>query len=90
MRLVAYTIDQNPYFRLSNTISSNMNKKGKGKKLLHQFGSIFSPCTIIGKFIIPLAYNKNGGQSQERNTGKMSSSIDSTIFLTDTLKAIEH
>lgn len=88
--LVAYAIDQDPYFRLSHTISNNMNKRGKGKKPLHPFGHTFSPCSIIGKFIPPLTFNKNGGQSQERSTGKMSSSIssDSTIFLTDTEKVI--
>ena len=45
----------------------------------------FSPCSIIGKFIPPLTFNKNG-EAKERNTGKMSSSVsaESTIFLTDT------
>lgn len=88
--LVAYAIDQDPYFRLSHQISNSMNKRSKGKKPLHPFGRTFSPCSIIGKFIPPLTFNKRDDSAQERNTGKMSSSTsaDSTIFLTDTEKVI--
>ncbi len=50
---------------------------------------MFSPCSIIGEFIPPLTFDKNG-EAQQCSTGKMSSSVsaDSTIFLTDTLKEI--
>ncbi len=62
-----------------------MNKRMKSKAAPREIGHMFSPCSIIGKFIPPLTFNKRG-EAQERNTGKMSSSIsaDSTIFLTDT------
>ena len=83
--LVSYAIDQDPYFRLASNISTGMNKRMKSKAAPREIGHMFSPCSIIGKFIPPLTFNKRG-EAQERNTGKMSSSIsaDSTIFLTDT------
>lgn len=88
--LVAYAIDQDPYFRLSSQISSTLNKKIKSKSASGSLKKTFSPCSIIGKFIPPLTYNKSGSD-KDRNTGKMSSSIsaDSTIFLTDTPEQIK-
>lgn len=83
--LVAYAIDQDPYFRLSSQISNTMNKRIKSKSVSAPLRHTFSPCSIIGKFIPPLTFNKNAS-AKDRSTGKMSSSIsaDSTIFLTDT------
>ena len=86
--LVAYAIDQDPYFRLCRTISENMNKRIRSKSVSLPLSSpikhMFSPCSIIGKFIPPLTFNKNGADG-DRNSGKMSSSIstDAIIFLTD-------
>lgn len=87
--LVAYAIDQDPYFRLSSQIANNMDRKLKSKSSRHEQGKMFSPCSIIGKFIPPLTFNKSM-TGAERNTGKMSSTIsaDSTIFLTDSEKEI--
>ncbi len=84
--LVSYAIDQDAYFRLSHQISTTMNKITRRG---HTHGKTFSPCSIIGKFIPPLTYNIRD-EAQERSVGKMSSSVsaDSTIFLTDTPKAI--
>ncbi len=83
--LVAYAIDQDPYFRLSSQISNTMNKRIKSKSVSAPLRHTFSPCSIIGKFIPPLTFNKNAS-AKDRSTGKMSSTIsaDSTIFLTDT------
>lgn len=87
--LVAYAIDQDPYFRLSSQISNTMNKRIRSKSVSLPVKHTFSPCSIIGKFIPPLTFNKNA-EAKDRSTGKMSSSIsaDSTIFLTDTPKQI--
>lgn len=91
--LVAYAIDQDPYFRLCRTISENMNKRARSKSVSLPLSSptkhTFSPCSIIGKFIPPLTFNKKETDS-DRSTGKMSSSVsaDSTIFLTDTPEQI--
>ena len=83
--LVAYAIDQDPYFRLSSQLSNTLNKRIRSKSVSAPVKHTFSPCSIIGKFIPPLTFNKNG-EAKERNTGKMSSSVsaESTIFLTDT------
>ncbi len=83
--LVAYAIDQDPYFRLSSQLSGTFNKRIRSKSVSAPVKHTFSPCSIIGKFIPPLTFNKNC-DSKERNTGKMSSSVsaESTIFLTDT------
>lgn len=87
--LVAYAVDQDPYFRLCRTISENMNKRIRSKSVSLPLSSpikhMFSPCSIIGKFIPPLTFNKSGADG-DRNSGKMSSSVsaDATIFLTDT------
>lgn len=83
--LVAYAVDQDPYFRLSSQISDTMNKRIRSKSVSAPLRHTFRPCSIIGKFIPPLTFNKNASE-KGRNTGKMSSTIsaDSTIFLTDT------
>lgn len=54
-----------------------------------KFGNNLSQTISLGKFISPLIFNRYG-ESQERNTEKMSSSVsaDSTIFLTDTLAQV--
>ena len=87
--LVAYAIDQDPYFRLSSQLSSTLNKRIRRKSASADLSRTFSPCAIIGKFIPPLTYNKLGS-GKDRNTGKMSSSVlaDSTIFLTDSATQI--
>lgn len=88
--LVAYAIDQDPYFRLSSQLSNTFNKRIRSKSVSAPIKHTFSPCSIIGKFIPPLTFNKNC-DVKERNTGKMSSSIsaESTIFLTDTPEQIK-
>ena len=88
--LVAYAIDQDPYFRLSSQLSNTLNKRIRSKSVSAPVKHTFSPCSIIGKFIPPLTFNKNG-EAKERNTGKMSSSVsaESTIFLTDTPQQIK-
>lgn len=87
--LVAYAIDQDPYFRLSSQLSNTLNKRIRRESASADLGRTFSPCAIIGKFIPPLTYNKLGS-GKDRNTGKMSSSVlaDSTIFLTDSATQI--
>ena len=87
--LVAYDIDQDPYFRLSSQLSNTLNKRIRRESASEDLGRTFSPCAIIGKFIPPLTYNKLGSD-KDRNTGKMSSSVlaDSTIFLTDSATQI--
>lgn len=87
--LVAYAIDQDPYFRLSSQLSNTLNKRIRRESASEDLGRTFSPCAIIGKFIPPLTYNKLGSD-KDRNTGKMSSSVlaDSTIFLTDSATQI--
>ncbi len=87
--LVAYAIDQDPYFRLSSQLSSTLNKRIRRKSASADLSRTFSPCAIIGKFIPPLTYNKLSS-GKDRNTGKMSSSVlaDSTIFLTDSATQI--
>ena len=87
--LVAYAVDQDPYFRLSSQISNTFNKRIRSKSVSSPIKHTFSPCSIIGKFIPPLTFDKSG-ESKERSTGKMSSSIssESTIFLTDTPEQI--
>lgn len=87
--LVAYAIDQDPYFRLSSQLSNTLNKRIRRESASADLGRTFSPCAIIGKFIPPLTYNKLGSD-KDRNTGKMSSSVlaDSTIFLTDSATQI--
>lgn len=87
--LVAYAIDQDPYFRLSSQISDTMNKRIRSKSVSLPVKHTFSPCSIIGKFIPPLTFNKRDADAG-RSTGKMSSSVsaESTIFLTDTPEQI--
>ena len=67
--LIPYAIDQDPYFRLGRDVA---------KKL-----KLPLPCSIMGKFIPPLA---------GINQGKMSSSVNSqtTVFLTDDAKTIKN
>lgn len=71
--LVAYAIDQDPYFRLARNLAKKLTNSSISREVF------YAPCSIMCTFLPPLTGFKN------EDSGKMSSSISnqSTIFLID-------